>query len=105
MEIDLKPFYRSRKQGGITLTYVGWADLCHCVNASGVRWEWSLRVGDGYLVGVLTVWDGGTPLVREAVAPIVDAGTGYSNPLEEAESAAFRRAWAKFGVGLELWRK
>jgi hypothetical protein len=111
MGIDLRPYYRTQKRGKLSVTYVPWADLCHVVNQARLVWQWDVEILQvpGHppaLKGVLRVLstDGQREVTRCAVAPIEFDGQG-GNPWEEAESAAFRRCWAKFGVGLELWRR
>jgi hypothetical protein len=110
MGINLRPYYKRQKRGKVEVTFVSWADLCAVVNENRIVWHWDVELlhVPGHppaLKGILKVrgQDGHTEVVRCAVAPI-DFETSGGNPWEEAESAAFRRCWAKFGIGLELWR-
>jgi hypothetical protein len=110
MGIDLRPYYKRQRRGKVDVVYVSWADLCYEVNRNRLVWSWNIELLQvpGHppaIKGILTVRgsDNETYVTRCAVAPL-EFDKPVGNPWEEAESAAFRRCWAKFGIGLELWR-
>ena len=61
------------------------------------------RVAVVYRLGIPTD-DAGT-VYREAIGNEDDEAAGYGDPFSNAEAMAFKRAAAKFGLGLDLYRK
>lgn len=115
IQADLKApvadeFLAYRKQGGVTLTYI--------------PWHKAAELGDSYAPGwqeKTITHDLGTALqiIRSIGIPTSDQGivwrdgegwedkstSGYGDPSSNAASMAFRRAWAKHGLGRYLYDK
>lgn len=124
----------TRKQGGTNLTYVPWHVANRILDKYAPGWTWEIRTlyttGDRiFLVGRLTIPTAegniyreatGTETLKEDKAVVVDKKTfpdefgrpiteakelAYGDPSSNAESMAFRRAAARFGLALYLYDK
>lgn len=124
----------TRKQGGKTLTYIPWHTANRILDKYAPGWSWEIRTLQLsrerlFLVGRLTLPTADGPIFREATGtellkdqrvikdrdgnpirdeedrPITESvELAYGDPTSNAESMAFRRAAAKFGLGLYLYR-
>ncbi|NJL99882.1 MAG: DUF1071 domain-containing protein [Synechococcaceae cyanobacterium SM2_3_2] len=103
-------YLATRKQGGSELTYIPWHKAVELLDIHAPGWQWQITTlsvcGDRLvLIGRLTIPTAQGDLVREATGTeLLDCGS-YGDPSSNAESMAFRRAAAKFGLGLWLYDK
>lgn len=114
----------TRQQGGTDLTYVPWHKVISILDFVAPGWQWEITsltttTDRIFLVGRLTIPTAEGSLYREATGTEllkdqkVDRDTGeiqikelaFGDPSSNAESMAFRRAAAKFGLGLYLYQK
>lgn len=130
-----KSVLASRKQGGATIFYIPWYTANKILDKYAPGWTWEIRTlqlskDRLFLVGRLTIptREGtiyreatGTELLKDAKVikdqdgnpyrdeydrPLTDAvELAYGDPSSNAESQAFRRAAAKFGLGLYLYER
>jgi hypothetical protein len=101
---------RTRKQGGKTLTYVAWFDAVRYLDHYAPGWSYEIRAvyqtGDNLVMTVrISIPCAEGIVYREASALEPLNGTGYGDAATNAESAALRRAAAKFGLALYLYDK
>ena len=103
-------FLATRRQGKTELTYVPW----HCVNrlldyfAPGWEGEVTKIVATSDRVFVtyrLIIHAAEGRFSREATGTELLNCSSYGDPTSNAESMAFRRAAARFGLGLSLYQK
>ncbi|MBE9040708.1 DUF1071 domain-containing protein [Oscillatoriales cyanobacterium LEGE 11467] len=100
--------------------YVPWFRVCPILDKYAPGWTWEIRsthLSDDriFIVGRLTLPTAGGDVWREATGTEelkrLDRKTGeltelaYGDPSSNAESMAFRRAAAKFGLALYLYEK
>ncbi len=108
----------TRRQGGQTIHYIPWHIAARILDKYAKGWEWEIRTihttSDRlFLVGRLSIPTAEGVIFREATGTEVlkelDKKTGelkelsYGDSSSNAESMAFRRAAAKFGLGLYLY--
>jgi hypothetical protein len=99
---------RTRKQGGINLSYVPWPLIVRHLHYRAPGFCWEIRevqqIGEYVSVtGRLTIPTTDGPLLFENVASESLNGSSHAPPIECAASAALRRCAACAGLGLELW--
>jgi hypothetical protein len=113
-----------REQGGKNLDYIPWHTVVQILNKYAPGWGWEIRTmqlsSDRlFLVGRLTIpaQDGlhwreatGTEELKEEYFDKIEKvkkirEIAYGDPSSNAESMAFRRSAAKFGLGLYLYNK
>jgi hypothetical protein len=100
----------SRKQGGTTLKYIPWHTASKILDKYCPGWVWEVRAihlsSDRlFLAGRLTIPTAEGMIYREATGTEALACGSYGDPSSNAESMAFRRCAAKFGLGLYLYEK
>lgn len=100
----------TRKQGNATLQYIPWHTANKILDKYAPGWTWEVRqltttVDRLFLVGRLTLHTSEGNVYREATGTEILACGSYGDPSSNAESMAFRRAAAKFGLGLYLYDK
>ena len=94
---------------GSQISYIAWYDACDLMDERAPGWSYEVRdvldiAGKVALVVRVSVpCDDGT-LSRDATGNEDDTVKGYGDPLSNAESMALRRAFAKFGLGRELYQ-
>jgi hypothetical protein len=106
--LSQKPVFSKGEQVG-SVPYIRWYDLILVLNQTAPGWSWEIRtqflpdrcVIEGRLT--LRAIEGEYPM--EAVGVEMLDSNGYGDPVYSAEASALRRAMAKFGYALELWRK
>jgi Rad52/22 family double-strand break repair protein len=101
---------KQRQQGGRTLDYLPWYQAVRYLDKYAVGWRYEIRsvnqVGDNLVMTVrITVRCAEGEVWREASALEPIKGTGFGDCAVNAESAALRRAAAKFGLCLSLYDK
>jgi hypothetical protein len=99
-----------RQQGRRELTYIPWFQAIRYLDRYAPGWRYEIRsvaqVGDNLVMTVrITVPCAEGEVWREASALEPIKGTGYGDCAVNAESAALRRAAAKFGLCLGLYDK
>jgi hypothetical protein len=113
----------TRKQGGQNLTYIPWHVANKILDKYALGWQWEIRniqtTGDRlFLTGRLSIPTSHGVVYREATGTeelketVTDRKTGeviireiaYGDPSSNSESMAFRRAAARFGLGLYLYQ-
>lgn len=109
-----------RKQGNTSLAYIPWHTVNRVLDKYAPGWTWeimSMQLSSDrlFVVGRLTITSQEGTVYREASGTEelkeVNQKTGeirelpYGDPSSNAESMAFRRAAARFGLGLYLYNK
>jgi Protein of unknown function (DUF1071) len=109
-----------RKQGKVMLTYIPWHEANRILDKYAPGWTWQimqthLSSDRIFVVGRLTITTQEGTVYRDATGTEelkeMDSKTGeireltYGDPSSNAESMAFRRAAARFGLGLYLYNR
>jgi hypothetical protein len=100
---------RQRRQGGAVLDYIEWHTVVRVLDRYAPSWTCEVRstaaVGDLCVVVVrITIPTADGPVWREATGSERLDTTGYGDPSSCAEAMAYKRAAAKLGIGLDLYR-
>lgn len=114
----------SKIVGGIKITFIPWHKIPPILDKYAPGWTWEIKqinlsADRLFVVGRLTIPTVNGDVWREATGTEIlkeektDKKTGevfirelaYGDPSSNAESMAFRRASAKFGLGLYLYDK
>jgi hypothetical protein len=102
------PIFSKGEQVG-SVPYIHWYDLIDVLNFYAPGWSWEVRtqfLPDRCVIeGRLTIRAQEGEFPMEAVGVEMLDSNGYGDPVYSAEASALRRAMAKFGYALELWRK
>lgn len=98
---------RQRQQGGQTLTFLPWYNCAALADERAPGWSGEAKVqdlGDAVAVvyRIIVPTDDG-PVAREAIGYEKKSLNSYGDPTSNAEAMAFRRAWAKHGLGASLY--
>lgn len=110
--ISKKPIFKRyggelKKVGDVD--FVHWYDLVDELDRIAPGWDWQIRtqfLPDRCVIeGRLTIKAEEGEFSREATGVESLNSDGYGDPVYSAESSALRRAMAKFGYALDLWRK
>lgn len=102
---------KQRQQGGRTLDYIPWYQAVRYLDRYAPGWRYEIRsvaqVGDNLVMTVrITVICAEGEIWREASAlEKIEDLKRYGDAATNAESAALRRAAAKFGLCLNLYDK
>jgi hypothetical protein len=99
------------RKAGVDLTYIPWHHAVRILDAAtGGYWSYEILRMDTterYAIVAVRVTlhasDGDYPMDGQGLEEL--AVKGYGDPLSNAESMAFRRACAKLGLGLYLYKK
>ena len=105
-----KRFLAQRKQGGQNLTYIPWHHVNRLLDYFAPGWEGEVTkivcTSDRVFVTYcLSVHAAEGVFSREATGTELLNCSSYGDPTSNAESMAFRRAAARFGLGLGLYQK
>lgn len=105
-----KPLLATRKQGGQMLEYIPWHLANKILDKYAPGWTWQIMSVTNtevrlVLVGRLTIPTAEGNVYREATGQEEHSCGSYGDPSSNAESMAFRRAAARFGLGLYLYDK
>ncbi|WP_448381573.1 Rad52/Rad22 family DNA repair protein [Gloeomargarita sp.] len=97
-------------EDGRVIEYVPWHKAILLLNKYAPGWQWEIRQiyttnEDLFLIGRLTIPTAEGLFYREASGRNSLKDTGYGDASSNAESMAFRRAAAKFGLALYLYNK
>jgi len=98
----------NKKLGNRTITYIPWYRAVLLLNKFAPGWQWEIRSihstsDDLFLVGRLTIPTAEGDVYREATGTNSLKDAPYGDASSNAESMAFRRAAAKFGLALYLY--
>ncbi|GMP63004.1 hypothetical protein CsSME_00024875 [Camellia sinensis var. sinensis] len=97
---------------GFPVKYIPWHIVNRIMNLHAPEWSGEVRSitysADGKSVSVVyrvTLYGTDAEIYKESTgtAPVNDAG--YGDPVQKAEAMAFRRACARFGLGLHLYHE
>ncbi|XP_076924867.1 DNA repair RAD52-like protein 1, mitochondrial [Bidens hawaiensis] len=97
---------------GFTLRHLPWHIVNRIMNLHAPEWSGEVRSitysADGKYVTVtyrVTIYGTDAELYRESTGTASVDGVGYGDPVQKAEAMAFRRACARFGLGLHLYHE
>lgn len=101
---------RTKTIKGNKITYLSWFDANRILSKYCPGWTWEITKFEissdrAFLVGRLTIPTSEGNVYREATGTESLDCSSYGDPSSNAESMAFRRACAKFGLGLYLYDK
>lgn len=101
---------KTRKQGNVIVTYIDWHTVNRILDKYAPGWSWEIKTIQLsaeriFLVGRLAIPAAEGLFVRESTGTESLTDFGYGDPSSNAESMCFRRAAAKFGLGLYLYEK
>ncbi len=102
---------RTKKQGGATLTFCPWYRtqkiLDHYTRGFWEMEVTSVQTTEERLIVVvrLSIHAAEGIVAREATGTELLSVTAYGDPSSNAEAQAFKRACARFGLGLHLYEK
>ena len=101
---------RTKTIKGNKITYLSWFDANRILSKYCPGWTWEITKFEissdrVFLVGRLTIPTSEGNVYREASGTESLNCSSYGDPSSNAESMAFRRACAKFGLGLYLYDK
>jgi len=105
-----KSMLRTKTIKGNKITYLSWFDANRILSKYCPGWTWEITKFEissdrVFLVGRLTIPTSEGNVYREASGTESLNCSSYGDPSSNAESMAFRRACAKFGLGLYLYDK
>ncbi|XP_071711984.1 DNA repair RAD52-like protein 1, mitochondrial [Rutidosis leptorrhynchoides] len=97
---------------GFSLKYIPWHIVNRIMNLHAPEWSGEVRnivySADGKSVSVtyrVTIYGTDAEIFRESTGTASVDDVGYGDPVQKAESMAFRRACARFGLGLHLYHE
>ncbi|XP_023763211.1 DNA repair RAD52-like protein 1, mitochondrial [Lactuca sativa] len=98
---------------GFSIKYIPWHIVNRIMNLHAPEWSGEVRSinysPDGKSVSVtyrVTLYGTDAEIFRESTGTSsVDDVGGYGDPVQKAEAMAFRRACARFGLGLHLYHE
>ena len=102
---------KQRQQGGKTLTYLPWYQAVRYLDKYASGWSYEIRsatqIGNNLvMVARITIPCAEGEVYREASAlEVIEDPKRYGDAATNCESAALRRAAAKFGLCLNLYDK
>lgn len=105
-----KSMLKTKTIKGNKITYLSWFDANRILSKYCIGWTWEITKFETssdrvFLVGRLTIPTSEGNIYREATGTESLNCSSYGDPSSNAESMAFRRACAKFGLGLYLYDK
>lgn len=103
---------KTRSDDGVMLKYIPWYHANRMLSFYAPGWSGEVRSiifsGDGSTVSVVyrvTVRGSDGESWRESSGTAAMADTSFGDPVQKAEGMAFRRACARFGLGLYLYHE
>ncbi|KAF8025132.1 hypothetical protein BT93_F2089 [Corymbia citriodora subsp. variegata] len=103
---------RVRLEDGSSIKYIPWHIVNRIMNLHAPEWSGEVRSisysADGKTVSVVyrvTLYGTDAEMYRESIGTASVDDTGYGDPVQKAEAMAFRRACARFGLGLHLYHE
>ncbi|KAI4320126.1 hypothetical protein MLD38_033637 [Melastoma candidum] len=103
---------RTRLDDGFSVKYIPWHIVNRIMNLHAPEWSGEVRSitysADGKSVSVVyrvTLYGTDAEMYRESTGTASTDEAGYGDPVQKAEAMAFRRACARFGLGLHLYHE
>lgn len=103
---------KSRHENGFTSKYIPWHIVNRIMNLHAPEWSGEVRSitysADAKSVSVVyrvTLYGTDAEIFRESIGTASVDDTSYGDPVQKAEAMAFRRACARFGLGLHLYHE
>ncbi|KAL0359951.1 UNVERIFIED_CONTAM: DNA repair -like protein 1, mitochondrial [Sesamum radiatum] len=97
---------------GVSVKYIPWHIVNRIMNLHAPEWSGEVRSitysADGKSVSVVyrvTLYGTDAEIFRESTGTASTSEPGYGDPVQKAEAMAFRRACARFGLGLHLYHE
>ncbi|XP_059290630.1 DNA repair RAD52-like protein 1, mitochondrial [Lycium ferocissimum] len=97
---------------GFSIKYIPWHVVNRIMNLHAPEWSGDVRSitysSDGKSVSVVyrvTIYGTDAEIYRESTGTASVDDPGYGDPVQKAEGMAFRRACARFGLGLHLYHE
>ncbi|KAL2231777.1 DNA repair RAD52-like protein 1, mitochondrial isoform X2 [Sesamum indicum] len=97
---------------GVSVKYIPWHIVNRIMNLHAPEWSGEVRSitysADGKSVSVVyrvTLYGTDAEIFRESTGTASISEPGYGDPVQKAEAMAFRRACARFGLGLHLYHE
>jgi hypothetical protein len=104
-----KRFIKTKVLKGNQIHYISWYTLTRLLDYHAPGWDWKITTSfDGSRVcvmGELTVKAFEGDFTRSATGNEFSEVEHFGDTYSNAEAMAFRRACARFGLGLALWEK
>lgn len=101
-----------RSENDFSIKYVPWHVMNRILNLHAPEWSGEVRSitysGDAKSVSVVyrvTLYGTDAEIYRESTGTASVDDTSYGDPVQKAEAMAFRRACARFGLGLHLYHE
>ncbi|EOY16928.1 hypothetical protein QQP08_023173 [Theobroma cacao] len=101
-----------RIEDGFSIKYIPWHIVNRIMNLHAPEWSGEVRnitySADGKSVSVVyrvTLYGTDAEIYRESTGTASVDDPGYGDPVQKAEAMAFRRACARFGLGLHLYHE
>lgn len=104
-------FLETRKQGGATLTYISWHRAQRLLDYyCGSNWSYEVRekmlTASHFAITVrVTIHAADGDFYRDGTGIEALDSKGYGDVQSNSEAMAFRRACARFGLGIDLYEK
>ncbi|XP_071724616.1 DNA repair RAD52-like protein 1, mitochondrial [Rutidosis leptorrhynchoides] len=102
----------TRVEDGFTMKYIPWHIVNRIMNLHAPEWSGEVRnitySADGKCVSVVyrvTLYGTDAEIYRESTGTANVDEQGYGDAVQKAEAMAFRRACARFGLGLHLYHE
>ncbi|KAJ4825882.1 hypothetical protein Tsubulata_050030 [Turnera subulata] len=103
---------RQRVEDGFSIKYIPWHIVNRIMNLHATEWSGEVRSitysANGKSVSVVyrvTLYGTDAEIYRESTGTASVDDVGYGDPVQKAEAMAFRRACARFGLGLHLYHE
>ncbi|XP_052191331.1 DNA repair RAD52-like protein 1, mitochondrial [Diospyros lotus] len=97
---------------GFSVKYIPWHVVNRIMNLHAPEWSGEVRSithsADGKTVSVVyrvTLYGTDAEIYRESIGTASVENGSYGDPVQKAEAMAFRRACARFGLGLHLYHE
>lgn len=101
-----------RVEDGFSMKYIPWHIVNRIMNLHAPEWSGEVRnitySADGKTVSVVyrvTIYGTDAEIFRESTGTALVDEQGYGDAVQKAEAMAFRRACARFGLGLHLYHE
>ncbi|KAG8654417.1 DNA repair RAD52-like protein 1, mitochondrial [Manihot esculenta] len=103
---------KERREGDFSVKYIPWHIVNRIMNLHAPEWSGEVRnitySADGKSVSVVyrvTLYGTDAEIYRESTGTASMDDAGFGDPVQKAEAMAFRRACARFGLGLHLYHE
>jgi len=108
--LETKPVREKKNGTVINLWYVTWYQVNRVLSKYAPGWKWEIKILETtddrvFLIGKLSIYTSQGWFSRSATGTEFLDCKSYGDPSSNAESMAFRRAAARFGLGLYLYER